>query len=123
MRNPNPYRFNESGFGVGTLVNLTGAGGSYTLKPSDIFVLVDVTSGAQTIVWHGSPEDDWPVMIRNTAGSVATHNITVTPPTGWTIEDPANAGSFVSSLTMAAAGGFESGVWVPDQGVPTYRAR
>jgi len=81
--------------------------------------LVDVSGyggAGPTITWTPTPSDVFPVLIRNTAGNVSAHNITVVPPAGFTIEDPANVGTFVSSLTLgSAAQSFESGQWILDR--------
>lgn len=112
------YDLLSGAYGVATIafVNAAGFPTVYNAKPTDFAILLDVSGyggAGPTVNWTPTPSDVFPVMIRNTAGSLATHNVTVNPPPNWTIEDPANVGTFSSSITLATA--FESGSWIADR--------
>ncbi len=110
------YQPNAPGYGAATIANVANPTSAYTALPTDLAVLVDLSgySGAgPTITWCGTPREDFPVCIRSVAGSGASHNWTIAAPTGLTIEDPENPGTFGASVTVAAA--FEGGVWNYDR--------
>jgi hypothetical protein len=110
------YQPNAPGYGSPTIADIANPVSAYTALPSDVAVLVNLTgySGAgPTITWTAAPREDFPVCIRSVAGSGASHNWSVAAPTGLTIEDPENPGTFGASVTMAAA--FEGAIWNYDR--------
>ena len=88
--------------GVAVLANPTA---TYTAKPNDFMILCDVSAyaGAGPNITLAPPVEYFPVMVRNVAGSAATHAITVTAPAGCTIEDPNAPGTFAASVTSTVA--------------------
>jgi hypothetical protein len=88
---------------------------TYLTKPTDKAILINAASydAAGPTIDLTTPQDDWPILIRNTAGTLAAHNVTVNAPSGCTIEDPASLGTFSPSITLNEQ--FESGLWFFDR--------
>jgi hypothetical protein len=113
------YQFNAPAFGVPGVVLLTATTNPtvYQAKPSDYLVLVDLSGygGAGPAITLAVPVEDYPVTVRNIAGSGAAHNWSVNAPAALAggFEDPANPGNFVSAVNISVAN-FE-GTWVLDR--------
>jgi len=111
------YPFNAPGYGVGTVafVNNASNPAGYQAKPSDYLVLLDLSAygGAGPAIVLAEPIEDWPVQVRNVAGSGAAHNWSVAPPGALTLEDPANPGSFLASVNITSA--FGGATWIFDR--------
>lgn len=112
------YGPNAPGYGTLTTaeVNHGAFASAYTCKPTDDLVLVDLSgySGSGvTINWTPTPVERVRVCVRNTTGSAVTKPITVAAPTGMTIEDPGNPGTFAASIVSGVAN--FSGIWELDR--------
>jgi len=112
------YAMVANAYGLLGVVNLANPVATYTCKPQDYAILIDLSGydgAGPTINWCPTPEDDFPVLIRNVAGSAAANAITVNAPAGMTIEDPANPRTFAATIVLNAASGFDFGVWIVDR--------
>ena len=112
------YGANAPGYGAATVaeVNHTSNPTSYTCRPTDDLVLIDLSgySGSGvTINWSPTPVERLRVCVRNTTGSASAKPITVAAPSGLTIEDPANPGTFAATVVSSVAN--FSGIWEFDR--------
>jgi hypothetical protein len=114
---PFNYSLNSPGYATATIALLSNATNpaAYTTKPSDYMVLLDLSAypGAGPTITLSTPVDDYPILIRNVAGSGATHNWTIAAPAGCTIENPATPGTFAATVTITTASGGTS--WAFDR--------
>lgn len=111
------YAPNAPGYGTWTVaeVNHTAFATAYTCKPTDDLVLVDLASYSTgpTINWSPTPQERMRVCVRNTTGNASSKTFTIAAPSGMTIEDPANPGSFAGTVTTSVAN--FSGIWELDR--------
>ncbi len=99
--------------------HVTGA----TTLTTQSLIDADTTAGAFTITMapDANITDGFPVTMSDLAVKWATNNLSVTANTGWTLEDPANRGTYVAAGTPVALSIDGSVTWTANRRTKVWK--